>query len=335
MRARTSLVYSVVIAAVAAFGATARAETARWGQGYLPNAPLITQDGRSVRFYDEVLKGKIAVISFIYTSCRDICPLVTARLTQVRDKLGDLERRGIAFVSISIDPVTDTPEKLKAFAQAFRIEDSNWVFLTGTSEDINHLRHKLGERTRKLSEHRNEVLLYNDTTGVWERNSAFGDLNVLSSAILAMDPAWHNQAASGAPAASTGSGPGTDNSAADVIAAHAAERPGQGLFVKACAGCHTIGQGDKVGPDLNGVTVRRAREWIARYIKAPDMMRSDPIAVSLGERFKMVRMPNLGLSDEDVDDVIGYLQARSYAVEADKGMAQASDSQAQHHHHHH
>jgi hypothetical protein len=65
-------------------------QAATWGEGYLPNIPVVTQNGEKLRFFDDVIKGKIVVISFIYTSCRDICPVVTARLAQVQDKLGDL-----------------------------------------------------------------------------------------------------------------------------------------------------------------------------------------------------------------------------------------------------
>src|ERR1051325_6311673 len=67
---------------------SAQAQDRRWGERYFPNLPVVTQDGKTLRFYDDLLKGKIVVINFIYTSCPDICPIATARLTQVEDKLG-------------------------------------------------------------------------------------------------------------------------------------------------------------------------------------------------------------------------------------------------------
>jgi len=102
---------STLLTLLAFAPAPANAQSARWGKGYLPNIPVVTQHGESLRFYDDVLKGKIAVISFIYTSCRDICPVVTARLSQLEEKLGDTVGREIFFVSISIDPVNDTPSR--------------------------------------------------------------------------------------------------------------------------------------------------------------------------------------------------------------------------------
>ena len=90
-------------------------------------------------------------------------------------------------MSISIDPTNDTPDKLKEYGKAFGA-GPNWLFLTGNVKDIDAIRHRLGERSRALTEHRNEVLLFNDRSGEWERNSAFGDIGVLASAVRAMDP---------------------------------------------------------------------------------------------------------------------------------------------------
>ena len=57
---------------------------ARWGKGYLPNATVITHDGKTLQFYDDLIKDKIFVISFLFTTCKDICPLATARLSYWR-----------------------------------------------------------------------------------------------------------------------------------------------------------------------------------------------------------------------------------------------------------
>src|SRR5215467_942350 len=99
----------------------ARADNARWGANYFPNVVLVTQDGTKVRFYDDVIKGKIVVIDLIYTHCVDACPLETARLVQVQKMLGERVGKDIFFYSISIDPKHDTPKVLKEYAAKYHV----------------------------------------------------------------------------------------------------------------------------------------------------------------------------------------------------------------------
>ena len=101
-----------------------------WGANYFPNVPLITQDGTTVHLYDDLLKGKAVAINLIYTSCKDECPLETARLVQVQRLLGERVGKDIFFYSISIDPKRDTPAVLKAYAEKFGV-GPGWLFLTG------------------------------------------------------------------------------------------------------------------------------------------------------------------------------------------------------------
>src|SRR3954454_21217859 len=95
------------------------ASGATWGANYFPNVQLTTQDGKTVRFYDDLLKGKRFIINLIYTECGDSCPLETARLTQVKKALGDHLGLYIFFSSLSIDHELDTPAVLKAYAEKF------------------------------------------------------------------------------------------------------------------------------------------------------------------------------------------------------------------------
>src|SRR5467141_2960649 len=78
--------------------------TERWAANEFPNVPLVTQDGVTVRFYDDLLKGKAVAIDLIYTNCKDECPLETARLVQLQKILGDRIGRDLFFYSITIDP---------------------------------------------------------------------------------------------------------------------------------------------------------------------------------------------------------------------------------------
>lgn len=285
------------------------AQGSPWGKDYLPNVTVLDQSGRPLKFYDDVIKGKIVVVSFLYTSCTDMCPLVTARLASVKDELGPAAGTEIVFVSISIDPIPDTPDKLKAMADAFKIGEG-WLFLTGDPGDIDAIRFKLGERSKVLSDHRNEVMLYNDKTGEWARDSAFADKGVLAETIRGMDPEWRNRKKTDLAATS------------DSMIRKSVGHSGEAFFIKICASCHTVGRGDKAGPDLAGISRRREKSWLTRFLAAPQKLRAekDPIALALREKYPYVRMPNLGMSDGDIEDVLSYL----YALDESKPGAAVS-----------
>jgi protein SCO1/2 len=91
---------------------------------------------------------------------------------------------------------------------------------------------------------------------------------------------------------------------------------GEYLFATRCAACHTLGGGDYVGPDLQGVTAVRDRAWLSRFIKTPDRMlaEKDPTALALMAKYKQLPMPNLSLGDGDVAALIAYLDAQSNGV---------------------
>src|SRR5215813_7992389 len=225
-----------------------------WGKDYVPNVPVVTQDGKTLRFYDDLVKGKIVVLSFIYTSCKDICPLSTARLGEAQERLGSRVGRDIFFYSISIEPERDTPARLKQYADAFRA-GPGWLFLTGLPEDIKAIRQKFGDRRADLVDHRNDVVLGNGKTGEWQRESPLGDIEHFVAAVRAMD--------TGAPTAAENANPALTPSHPAAAATYEmgfvmeGRQPGSAMFAKLCAGCHTIGRGDRVGPDLDGVSARR------------------------------------------------------------------------------
>ena len=148
-----------------------------WGGDYFPNTLLTDQDGRQVRFFDDLIKGKVVVINFIFTTCSDSCPLETARLRQVQQLLGDRVGQDIFFYSISIDPLSDTPEVLKAYAQRFKV-GPGWKFLTGEFDDVTDLRKKLGlfiegVDNGRSKDHNLSLIVGNQTTGRWMKASPF------------------------------------------------------------------------------------------------------------------------------------------------------------------
>ena len=94
-----------------------------------PGFALTSQDGMPVALAD--LRGKVVAVTFIYTSCTDTCPVLTALMAYVQDKLGQDFGKRIAFVSITVDPERDTSEVLKQYADTFGANLKGWAFLTG------------------------------------------------------------------------------------------------------------------------------------------------------------------------------------------------------------
>jgi protein SCO1/2 len=285
------------VAVLALYGTVhAAGDNARWGANYFPNVTLTTHDGASVHFYDDLIKDKIVAIDLIYTTCKYQCPLETARLAQVQQLLGDRVGRDVFFYSITIDPEHDTPAVLKEYARKYHA-GPGWLFLTGRQADIDLISKKLGLYSEPNPDdkdgHTPMLLVGNEATGQWMRNSALDNPRFLARTIGDWMNSWQNAK------------PGASYAGASRLAFEA----GQYVFSSRCAPCHTIGEGERIGPDLAGVTRTRDRAWLTRYISRPDEMleAGDPIATALFTQYRQVRMPTLYLADADVAAVIAYL----------------------------
>jgi protein SCO1/2 len=123
---------------------TPAARRRRW----FPDLRLTTHEGRAVRLYEDLLEGKTALVQFMYTSCADTCPLTTANLARVRDLLGPRVGRDVFLYSVTVDPVHDTPARLREYAERFDVA-LGWVFLTGGLDDIRALRATFGDDPRR------------------------------------------------------------------------------------------------------------------------------------------------------------------------------------------
>lgn len=149
--------------------AQAPAEPSR--KAAVPDVELINQDGEKVRLYSDLVKGRVVAISFIFTSCPTICRTIGINLGQVLKELGASLEREIALISISVDPVTDTPEKLKAWGKTFGA-GPGWTLLTGDKDRVTQLLKKLESYTPDIQNHSPFLLIVNDRTGEWQRVNA-------------------------------------------------------------------------------------------------------------------------------------------------------------------
>jgi protein SCO1 len=110
--------------------------------GPAPPFTLTSQDNKPVSLAD--FHGKVVAVTFIYTGCPDICPMLTQKMVQVQDELGADFGKKIAFVSISLDPEHDTPEVLKDYAQFWAAKPEGWSFLTGSPEAVREVTRRYG-----------------------------------------------------------------------------------------------------------------------------------------------------------------------------------------------
>jgi protein SCO1/2 len=308
---RKAVLGIVAAAALWVTAASVAAQNSRWGANYFPNVPLTTQDGKVVHFYDDLLKGKIVAINLIYTTCKYACPLETARLAQVQKVLGDRMGRDVFFYSITIDPDHDTPEVLKEYSQRFHA-GPGWQFLTGKAADIELISKKIGLYTEpdlnNPDGHQPNLLIGNETTGQWMRNSALDNPQFMATTIGDWLNSWQTAR--------------KDIKSYADVPKMTLDR-GEYTFKNHCAACHTIGKGDHIGPDLAGITTVRERAWLQKFIYAPDKMLAagDPIAKQLYAKYKNLPMPNLALSGEDVGVLVDYL-GRQSAVKPSAPAAQ-------------
>jgi protein SCO1/2 len=118
--------------------------------GAAPDFTLTSQDRRPVSLHD--FRGKAVAIAFIYTSCTDVCPMLTANMASVEEKLGQAFGPKVAFISITVDPERDTPEVLKAYADNFGADSKGWAFLTGDAEAVRQVGLKYGVIARKTAD---------------------------------------------------------------------------------------------------------------------------------------------------------------------------------------
>jgi cytochrome oxidase Cu insertion factor (SCO1/SenC/PrrC family) len=150
-------------AAAPAPGSQKEAKAKAW----FTDTVLIDQQGRPVRFYSDVVAGKVVCFTFVFTQCRDACPLLMARLNRVKASLGPRFGGEVTFVAISVDPENDTPAALQAFATRHGAADAGWTFLTGSRADLAMVAGRLGGWPESPDQHTTAFVAGNARTRHW------------------------------------------------------------------------------------------------------------------------------------------------------------------------
>jgi protein SCO1/2 len=223
-------------------------------------------------------------------------------MRKIYHELGDHMGRDVFFYTISVDGQRDHPAELKAYAQRYKT-GAGWSFLTGTPKDIRLIREKLGmyradgKSEQSLSEHSTVILMGSEKLGQWIKRSPYEEPKALARILHSRLLRKHD-----APATVT---------AIAEAAGPADATPGAKLFQANCAVCHSLGSENGIGPGLAGISRNRDRGWLKRWIQEPDQLlrAKDPLALSLFSQYNQVYMPNLKLTDQEVEALLVYLDS--------------------------
>lgn len=173
-RARRAVAAVLLVVALSwVLAGSARADAPRAAaEVTLSDAPLVDQDGAPAKFRSEVIGDRIVVVDFVFTTCTTVCPVLTSIFAQLQQRLGDRLDRGVRIVSVSLDPVRDTPARLKAYASKYGA-GPGWTWLTGNQEDVERVLRGLGAYTPDFSAHSPMVLVGDGRSGAFTRFNGF------------------------------------------------------------------------------------------------------------------------------------------------------------------
>ena len=148
----------------------------------IPDTIVYDQDGKKLRFYSDLVKGKTVAINFIFTTCTTICPPLTATFRKLQQELGERKGNDVQLISISVDPTTDVPERLKAFSAKFNA-GPGWTFVTGDKQEVDLLLKSLGASVGDKNDHSPMILVGNDGAGYWTRTYGLAPAGTLVKVI--------------------------------------------------------------------------------------------------------------------------------------------------------
>jgi cytochrome oxidase Cu insertion factor (SCO1/SenC/PrrC family) len=157
--------------ATATGAATAAAQPAggtRDAKTWFTDTPLQDQNGNTLRFYSDALQNRVVLLNVIFTSCTDACPLITQKLKEVREVLGD-KADGITFISLTSDPLRDTPAVLKAYTLKQGVDGPHWLFLTGDKAQMDLVLGRIGQVIPSPEQHSTQLIVGDVANKRWSK----------------------------------------------------------------------------------------------------------------------------------------------------------------------
>ena len=148
--------------------ATPPATGTRDAKTWFTDTPLQDQNGNTLRFYSDALHNRVVLLNVIFTSCTDACPLITQKLKQVREVLGD-KADGITFISLTSDPLRDTPAVLKAYTLKQGVDGPHWFFLTGDKAQMDLVLSRIGQIVPTPEQHSTQLIVGDVANKRWSK----------------------------------------------------------------------------------------------------------------------------------------------------------------------
>ena len=148
------------------------AEPAKTTKVDLLDHVLVDQHGKQVKFVSDVIADRIVVMDFVYTTCTTVCPVLSAVFGQLQNKLGDRLGDEVVLVSVSVDPVKDTPQRLNAYSKIHKARPG-WIWLTGNKRTMDEVLDGLGAYSPNFADHAAMVLIGDGQNGQWSRFYGF------------------------------------------------------------------------------------------------------------------------------------------------------------------
>ena len=135
---------------------------------YFTDTELINEDGQPMRFYSDLLKDKVVIINTFFTTCTSVCPPMAKTLERIQGLLGDRMGKDVHIISMSVDPETDTPPRLKDFGRKFNAKPG-WYLVAGKKQNVEFVLRKLGQFVETKDDHSTILIIGNLRTGLWKK----------------------------------------------------------------------------------------------------------------------------------------------------------------------
>lgn len=148
----------------------------------LPDTPLVDQDGRKVRFKSDVVGDRVVIVGFVFTTCTTVCPVVSAVLADAQQKLGARAGRDVGLVTLTVDPVRDTPARLKEYGSRIGAGPA-WTWLTGAKPQVDEVLKVFSAYTANFNDHPPVIFVGDARSGQWMRFYGFPSADQLVKAV--------------------------------------------------------------------------------------------------------------------------------------------------------